>query len=87
MKRPEFEPEREVRAIIECPHRKRIRDSILVDVPIDPNEFTSELLIDPRIDGKKLEATFKRLREAGYEGNMRQSDLYRLPWEASQFAE
>jgi hypothetical protein len=81
LKRPEFEHESEVRAIIECSDGKRIRDSALVDVPIDPNNFISGLTIDPRIAGEDLKTTITKLREAGYEGNVRQSKLYRLPWE------
>jgi hypothetical protein len=81
LKRPEFQHEHEVRAIVECSERERIRDSVFVDVPIDPNEFIGELVIDPRIDGDNLETSVIRLRAAGYEGNIRQSKLYRLPWE------
>jgi len=81
LKRPEFAHEREVRAIVECSDRERIRDSALVDVPIDPNIFVDSLTIDPRIGGKNFETTKTELHEAGYTGSIRQSKLYRLPWE------
>lgn len=85
LKRPEFEHEREVRAIIECwdltKRRSLIRESKYIDVPIDPNCFIDGITIDPRIDQTKYQITKSRLRDAGYEGSIQQSELYRLPWE------
>jgi hypothetical protein len=80
LKRPEFEHEREVRAIVECADRRRIRDSSLLDIPIEPSSFIDRVTIDPRIDRSDFETTVTRLRDVGYRGEVRQSGLYRLPW-------
>lgn len=80
LKRPEFEHECEVRAIIECADRTRIRDNSFLDIPIEPNRFIDRLTVDPRIDREDFESTVARLRDAGYTGGIDQSELYRLPW-------
>ena len=81
LKRPEFEHEREVRVIVECADRQRRRELNLVDIPVDPNDLLSGIKVDPRIEATVCEAVIRELRDAGYEGYIRQSVLYRLPWE------
>ncbi|AZB30291.1 DUF2971 domain-containing protein [Chryseobacterium balustinum] len=81
IKRNEFSHEHEVRVIIQ--KRGQTEDDFnkdgerkFVKLPIDPNDFIEEILLDPRINESQKDLYSNIFRSAGYNGKINKSTLY-----------
>lgn len=81
IKRDEFRHEHEVRIIIQ--KRGQTEDDFykngerkFVKLPIDPNDFIEEILLDPRININQENLYTHIFRSAGYTGKIKRSNLY-----------
>lgn len=78
VKRLEFEHEQEVRLLYNRIDVKTAAHN-LATFPIDPSALFDETVLDPRLEAAEAAAFESSFRSAGYTGDIRQSQLYRLP--------
>ena len=81
IKRSEFRHEHEVRIIIQKKGQPeddyyKNGERKFVKLPIDPNDFIEEILLDPRINESQKELYSNIFRSAGYLGKINKSNLY-----------
>lgn len=81
IKRSEFRHEHEVRIIIQKKGQPeddyyKNGERKFVKLPIDPNDFIEEILLDPRINESQKELYSNIFRSAGYNGKINKSNLY-----------
>ena len=50
----------------------------LYNIPIDVNQFIDEVCIDPRLPEDDLKNISNEIKELGYNGPIRQSELYKI---------
>jgi hypothetical protein len=82
LKRLEFEHEAEVRVLYNAVSTAPGLP-LLKTFPVDPNHLLEEIVLDPRLSPKRCDRISAELHRAGYQGSVRQSDLYRLPGPAT----
>jgi hypothetical protein len=78
LKRPEFQPENEIRVIYwsESFYGKY---SDIIYLGVEPNKLFEEVTLDPRMDELRFISISKIIKKIGYTGPINQSTLYSFP--------
>ncbi|HEY1205715.1 MAG: DUF2971 domain-containing protein [Bryobacteraceae bacterium] len=86
VKRPAFKHEREVQLLF-TPHDFHNFTRDLLPYPVEPNSLIDQVVLDPRMDNPKAAILKRKIRAAGFAGEIKRSLLYapppdlRIPWE------
>ncbi|WP_323165953.1 DUF2971 domain-containing protein [Pseudomonas bubulae] len=80
MKRSAFSHEEELRATIFFPGEEDSYDAPGVTIPIDPNDFIENILLDPRAPEELIKSFEHYFRNVlGYKNTIKRSELYKAP--------